>query len=72
MEAAALKALVMSSVEKESLRGSWVWFEGSGIVEVILFDFELDVVERGLSFVVVLARRRDRESVVVVVVVVAL
>jgi len=31
----ALKALWMSVVEKESLRGSWVWLDGSGIVSVM-------------------------------------
>jgi hypothetical protein len=35
-DAAAWKALVMSSVLKESLRGSWGWEVGIGIVEVIL------------------------------------
>jgi hypothetical protein len=35
-DAAAWKAFVMSSVLKESLRRSWGWEVGIGIVEVIL------------------------------------
>ena len=31
----------MSSVLKESLRGSWVWLVGRGIVEVILKSVDL-------------------------------
>lgn len=39
----------MSSVLKESLRGSCVWFVGSGIVEVILLVSELMMI--ALAFV---------------------
>lgn len=36
-EAEALKALWMSSVEKESLRGSWTELAGRGMVSAISF-----------------------------------
>ena len=35
-DAAAWTALVISSVLKEAMRGSWGWFAGIGIVDVIL------------------------------------
>ena len=34
----SLNALVMSSVEKESLRGNWVCWAGIGMVDVMIID----------------------------------
>jgi hypothetical protein len=58
----------MSSVEKESLRGSWGWLVGSGMVEVI-FDLgrwldEVDAVGLVFEVAVRALRRMFRESVV--------